>query len=218
MILKTLIALIAPLVIVCLLCLVSYFYSLDDNFEEVNNTNNDIMWDCFESILLGRPKNVRVKVYSFIYSYYQHKGEEVEYNFSIDNWQVVMSWLKVFDDAWIKRVPIFGRHTKHPIKMVELLWMKYPILAPLKFYTLLDMAVRHLIIRRKTASGQHHTSGLLLDYYVFYSYESKFLMWALTKMMGTMFSSWEAVFNVYHGNPTHYNYKVYRAFLERGTP
>lgn len=182
----------------------------------MNRTENYIMWDCLIDIFKGEAtKETELKVALFIQDYYLNEGREVNNNFSIDNWQIVLCWTYLFRPEKKKLVPLFGHHTKHPMKFIEMAWMKYWWLAPLKVLTVIDMAVRHLIIRRKTAQERYHTSGLLLDYYVFYSYDCKVMMWLLTKMMKTMFSNWGEVFFAYHGNPKHYNHKVYLAFKNR---
>lgn len=178
----------------------------------MNNTNNDIMWDCMVAIFRKQPMDVRTKVINFIVDYHVNEGKEVNNNFSIDNWQVVTCYCRIYVKSWMHQIPLIGHHTKHPMKFIEMAWMLYPWLFFLKPLTILDMAVRHLIIRRKTASGEYHTSGLLLDFYVFYSFEARVMMFILTLMMRTMFKDWEEVFRIYHGNPTHYNHKVYLAY------
>lgn len=178
----------------------------------MNKTNNDIMWDCFEDILNKTP-SYKKRIANFIYSFYKHKGKEVEENFSYDNWALVTCWLQTFDKDTKSLIPSFGRHVWHPIRFIKFLWMKYPLLSFLQVITVLDMVVRHGIIRRKTADGHFHTSGLLLDYYIAHSYNSKLTMFILTKLMLTMFKSWIEVFYVYHGgNENNYNYKVYEAY------
>lgn len=181
----------------------------------MNRTNNDIMFDNFEAILLNKPSEevVRENV-SFVLSYYKHKGEEVEYNFSHDNWFLVCCFCYFFRLSLLESVPSIGHHTKHPLRFIKFLWMKYKFLYPLRIISILDMIIRHGIIRRKTSSGDYHTSGLLLDYYIAYSYGAKIQMKILTKLMLTMFSDWDEVFFTYHGNPDHYGHKVLLAYRE----
>jgi hypothetical protein len=201
--------------VICLLSLYSYLLTLDDDLDEVNNTNNDIMWDTLVLILQNHPTMEMIaSIREYIKSYDMNEGKEVEYNFSHDNWTMVLCYLEKFHPELKPRVPLFGRHTVHPMKMNDFLWKKYPFLYPLIIITIVDMLIRHLIIRRKTASGQYHTSGLLLDYYVFYSYDRKISMWILDQCMKTMFNNWQEVFNIYHGNPDHYNYKVYQVWMK----
>lgn len=182
----------------------------------MNRTNNDIMWDCFVDILDGYPCSETIQeVYDFVRSYYDHNGKEVEFNFSHDNWFLVTCWLHVFQRTFKEvRVPSVGHHTKHPMRFIKFLWMKYRFAYPLRAISILDMIIRHGIIRRKTSSGNYHTSGLLLDFYIAYSYNAKIQMFILTKLMKTMFSSWEEVFTIYHGNPEDYGHKVLLAYRQ----
>src|SRR6056297_3474512 len=176
----------------------------------LNRTSNKIMWLCFIDILKGVPDpNTARYIHMFIDSYVKYDGREVEYNFSHDNWTLVLCWLHRFDPKKKHQIPLFGHHTKHPMRLVDFIWMKYPLPYPLILITIVDMLFRHLVIRRKTSEGRYHTSGLLLDYYVFYSYERSVAMWLLTLCMKTMYRDWDEVFREYHGNPVHYNYRVY---------
>lgn len=180
----------------------------------MNKSENRIMWTTIVDIITNKERALTSKdVYRRIESYNKYNGEEVEYNFSHDNWGLILCWLHFFKKD--KSVfPSLGRHTIHPIRFINFLWMKYDWLYILRCITILDMIVRHGLIRRKTGSGQHHTSGLLLDYYHAMSYKQNIRMYILTKLMKTMFSGWEEVFRVYHGNPDHINYEVYQTFLE----
>lgn len=180
----------------------------------MNLSNNDIMWDCIVDIFNGELLHeTYLKVLDFIRSYYQHGGKEVEYNFSHDNWTAICCWFhRCYGDT--SAVPLYGHHTLHPLRLVRFLWMKHPLLYPLRLITILDMVARHGIIRRKTSTGEYHTSGLLLDFYVCYSYKAGIQRWILDKLMKTMYNSWDEVFAIYHNHPDQYNYKVYTAFLE----
>jgi len=178
----------------------------------MNKTNNDIMWDCFEDILNGSNNN-KQRIAKYLLDFYRNGGNEINENFSYDNFALVACWLQVFKKESKGLLPSFGRHVWHPIRFIKFLWMKYPILSFLQFITIIDMIIRHGVIRRKTSSGEYHTSGLLLDYYIAYSYDSKITMFILTKLMETMFLSWTQVFYKYHGTDTkRYNYKIYEAF------
>lgn len=183
--------------------------------DKINSSNNDIMWDCMADIFSNNPNfNTINELSKFRISYEKHGGEELEYNFSHDNWTTVFCWFKKFTRKIPEDLPIFGHHTKHPLRFIKFLWMKYKLAAPLRIISLLDMIIRHGLIRRQTGSGSYHTSGLLLDYYIHYSYENKVEMWILTKLMKTMFKDWEEVFSIYHNHPNQYNYKVYQEFLK----
>jgi len=172
----------------------------------------DVMVDIFSASSSDRTRN---NVFARLDSYDKHNGEEVEYNFSHDNMGLMLCWLHRFDKENKKRVPSFGKHVLHPIRFLEFLHMKYPFFFFLQIITFIDMIIRHGIIRRKTNTGQYHTSGLLLDYYHAYSYRNKMTMKVLTLLMKTMFKDWDEVFTIYHGNTEHYNYKVLRAFRSR---
>lgn len=182
----------------------------------MNRSNNDIMWTCMVDIFRGsRTFYSRVKVMDFLVSYVVHEGEEIEYNFSHDNWLAVFCWMRYFDSDVSYELPVFGKHSRHPMRFIMFAWMKYPyLLFPLRLITILDIIVKHGIIRRKTENGNYHTSGLLLSYYRAYSYNQKYTMWILTKLMKTMFKDWEEVFHKYHGDPESYNFKVLEAFEE----
>jgi len=182
----------------------------------MNKSNNDIMWDCFVDIMKGeKSKETEDLVDDFINNYYENDGEEVKYNFSHDNWTLVLCWLHRFDKDKKSKFPFVGHHTLHPMRFIKFLWMKHSfIFFPLRLITLLEIIIAHKFFARKTAAGEYHTSGLLIDFYVTFSYEQKIVKKILDKLMLTMFSSWEEVFRIYHGNPTHYNHKVYLTYLD----
>lgn len=176
----------------------------------MNRTENTIMWHCLIDIFRDYPVKA-LEVENFITDYYATDGFEQNNNFSIDNWQVVCCWCHLFVESK-KNIPLFGNHTKHPLKFIEMAWMKHWWLKPLTAITLIDMAVRHLTVRRKLGD-EYHTSGLLLDYYVFHSYKS-WLMVPLTWMMRTMFDSWDAVFERYHGEGSELQKELLEAWRE----
>ena len=170
------------------------------------------MWDCMESIFDDKySTNLRVQIEDYLHDYEINNGKEINYNFSRDNFETIICFLKYFNKDK-DTVPLFGRHNLHPMRFIRFLWMKYDKLSFLKVINILDIIVRHGILRRKDGNGTYHTSGLLLDYYHAYSYRNKITMKILTYFMSTMFESWYEVFDIYHGNPNHYNYKVLLAF------
>src|SRR6056297_1905220 len=115
----------------------------------MNRSSNRIMWLCFIDILNNRSTwDAAYKVQDFMDSYVEHEGREVEYNFSHDNWTLVLCWLHRFAPNRKKKVPLFGHHTKHPMRLIDFIWMKYPLAYLLILITIVDMLFRHLVIRR----------------------------------------------------------------------
>ena len=180
----------------------------------MSRTENHIIWDCIVSIFKNDPTIATRQVVDFVIDYYRNDGEEINNNFSHDNWTAVLCWYHKFLPKRKTDFPLFGDHSKHPMRFIRYSWMKYPILFPLRLISLLEMFIQYGIIRRKTNSGNYHTSELLLDFYIHNSYNNKIEMFVLTKLMKTMFNSWAEVFRAYHGNPDHDNYRVYTAFIE----
>ena len=185
----------------------------------MNKSNNDIMWDCLEGIFDNRWNvHTELKVLKYLKSYRVHKGKEVEYNFSNDNMQVVLCWVYKFLPEYRYRVPLIGHHSLHPVRFFRFLFMKYPalftLLLPVKLFVILEMIASATIFTRKTGEGELHTSGILLDYYLCYAYGMtwtlKVLTWIVEKRS---WLSWPKVFFTYHGDASHYNYKVYVAFM-----
>ena len=171
------------------------------------------MWDCLVDIFDGEEKEeTLITVDKFIRSYYKYDGEEIEYNFSHDNWFAVLCWLHYFSHSK-HTVPTIGHHTKHPAKFVMFLWMKYPLAYPLRLLTMIEMIIGNTLFARRTDEGELHTSGILLDYYLCHTYKMKLMKRILTfiaKHMG--YGSWYKIFNTYHGDPADYNFKVLEAF------
>ena len=181
----------------------------------MNRSNNDIMWDCLVDIFDDKatPETL-FKINSFLNSYKLHNGEEIEFNFSHDNWFAVACWLHKFYPDSKKFIPTFGHHTKHPVKFIMFLWMKSNWFYPLRLLTMLEMIIGNTVFARRKKSGELHTSGILLDYYLCHTYDMTIMMKILTfiaKRMG--YGSWYKIFNTYHGNPTDYNFKVLKAYV-----
>ena len=179
----------------------------------MNRSNNDIMWDCLVDIFNEKISHKTFwSIQRFMSSYNKNNGEEVEFNFSHDNWFAVLCWLHFFGYTK-KGFPSFGHHTKHPVKFIMFLWMKYPLAYPLRLLTMLEMIVGNTLFARRKESGELHTSGILLDYYLCYTYKMNLMKKILTfiaKRMG--YGSWYKIFNTYHGNPADYNFKVLEAY------
>jgi len=182
----------------------------------MNNTNNDLMWDCVTDILNRKSTFETIThVTKFITSYQENKGEEVDFNFSHDQWTAVLCWMHFF--GYNKSLfPLFGHHMLHPIRAIQFLWMRFPhFLFFLHPFVILFSVLEATIFARKTDKGDLHTSGLLLDAYVIMSYNCYLWDIILTKIveLRSSWGSWENVYRVYHGNINHYNYKVYVAFM-----
>ena len=78
------------------------------------NSNNDIMWDCMESIFDDKySANLRVQVEDYLHDYEINNGKEINYNFSRDNFETIICFLKYFNKDK-DTVPLFGRHNLHP--------------------------------------------------------------------------------------------------------
>jgi len=183
----------------------------------MDRTENTIMWDCLEDIFYRKAEHAQ-NVKKFITLYYAYNGKEVEYNFSHDNWTLVMCW-KQFFGVLKDDFPIFGKHSRHPMRFIQYLWMKYKICRPLLLLTYLTMYVENTILKRRTASGERHTSGILLDYYVCYSFKLNWMMKVLTRLVEKEpeWKTWDKVFEIYHGNNSGDNYRVLIAFRNKVT-
>ena len=164
---------------------------------ELNSTDNAILFDCEEDLLLGTTKYSE-NISEYLRDYELHKGIEVNNNFSHDNWKGVACWLEVNRPYDLKRVPIFGRHTWRPDNLALFIWIRYRRLGLLVLPLYQIFQFIDAIRMRKDREGVPHTSGLLLNYFVMRTFKMnwifKFVNWRVGK---TFKHGWYDVFKRY---------------------
>lgn len=177
-----------------------------------NRTENHILFDCEVELLNNQDTDVvRRRVNDFIEDYYANDGEEVNNNFSHDNWKGVACWCKRFDQRLYKMIPLFARHAWRPDNFFLFLYIKNKYVGFLFIWIYLLFQVVDAIRMRKDARGIPHTSGLLLNYFVMQTFgfklTFKFIDWRVRK---TFDGGWLEVFTIYYNQP--HNIRVVEAF------
>jgi len=190
---------------------------------KLNRTENHIMFDCQVDILNGLPTGTtRATVFAFINDYYINEGVEINNNFSHDNWKMVACWLKTFYPKELKKLPLWDRNLARPDNFCLFLYIKnrfigYPFLLIYSLFQIID-----LIRMRKDGAGRPHTSGILLNYFVFRAFKfkwmAKFLDWRVANTFKGQYhpdskGGWDEIFRIYY-NQGH-NIRVLEAFWEQ---
>jgi hypothetical protein len=175
----------------------------------MNKTDNKILFNCQEDILNNRPDHY-FDVFDFIQDYYVNEAEEINNNFSHDNWKGVACWLETFYPNKIKEIPVFGRHSWRPDNFSLFFWIKHRrmglIFLPIYYiFELFD-----LIRMRKDHEGVPHTSGLLLNFFIMRTFKMSLIFKLTTIRVNKYFGSWLGVFERYYNQPE--NVRVLNAY------
>jgi|AntAceMinimDraft_6_1070360.scaffolds.fasta_scaffold14336_1 hypothetical protein len=177
----------------------------------MNRSENDILFDCQEDILLGFSRTKTVKsVMSFTNDYKNNNGEEVNNNFSHDNWLGIACWGQKFSTRTIEKLPVFGRHSLRPDNFAFFFWVKHRRIGYLFMPIYYAFQIFDLIRMRKDHEGIPHTSGLLLNYFAMTAFKMDFMFWLTTKRVEKYFGSWLGVFERYYNQPN--NIRVLEAY------
>jgi hypothetical protein len=156
------------------------------------------MFDCQEDIMKGSADHIK-RVLDFSYNWELHKGQELEENFSHDNWKMVCCHYKLFMPDSMHEIPLFGRHTWHPMNLIQFAWMKFWWLYPLRLISILDFIFNAFIVLKRDQNGLPHTSGRLLDLFVAHSYGMKWTKRLMIKGIEKNFENGvDSLFNIYY--------------------
>jgi len=178
----------------------------------INLSTNEIMFDCQEDLLENFDFNSH-PIYRFIDDYHKYNGNEERawQNFSHDNWNLVYCWICTFQPNLIHRLPLWGRHSLHPIRFMSFFIVKYPILGLvfLPFF-LADLVFENLRFKKKNRHGitEITTTGKLQTYFMLRSFKARNVLFAdlMFKLQTFLIEksgySWDQIFSIYY-EPMH---------------
>lgn len=166
----------------------------------MNRTDNEIMFQCEVDILKNSPDHAD-EVHSFILDYILSQGEEINNNFSFDNWKLVACWDKKFENT-TEYIPIWGRHSWRPDNLAFFLWIRFPTLLSFLLPVIsLSMIISMLRVWRTTADGRRYidTDGKIISYFVCECFDMRATRWALECLIkrDKDLKSWENIFKIY---------------------
>ncbi len=174
------------------------------------------MFLCERDILLNEPRH-NSEVFNYLQDYWKHNGKEVNNNFSHDNLTLVACWCKLFAPKWLKKVPLFGRHTWRPDNFFFFLYVKFRPLGAI-FLPLLSllMVISMLRVWRTNSRGQKElsTSGKIISFFKCISFDLKITKKVLDYIVKKHpdLKTWLNIFDIYF-NPENNNNYVYDAFV-----
>ncbi len=181
----------------------------------INDTNNDILNDCQQAILLNDASKVSSAVSVFRFHWINDKGVELNENFSHDNWKGVASFMAKFNPDLLSTIPVFGRHSRNPLNFLTFVWMKYKIARVLLQPIIsLRMIFNCIFTLKRDAQGRPHTSGRLLDYFIAKTFklDRTFALMESALVKYNDLKSFDNIFEIYFNDKNHYNYKVLEAY------
>lgn len=194
----------------------SYVYSLGQDLDVRNRTGNEVLFSSQEDVYTNVNSNEE-HIVDFMNDWVITKGKETNNNFSHDNWKGAASWSSKFRPEYLDDVPLFGRHSSHPINFLTFLYFKNRALGTLYLPLIsTSMILPTIIPFKRDHLGRPHTSGRILDYMVCKSLGMKITFSALTYYINRTpeFGGWDGVFNIYFKKDHRVSVAYYRGKVD----
>lgn len=173
---------------------------------QVNNTNNNILFECQLDILRGESNiETYTEIRQYAHKWRMYCGDEGESgeNYSFDNWIGVACWIQRYSYFLKSEVPLWGHHTLRPDNFAFFLYYKYPTLG-IFFIWIKQIAMSISVLRDKRidhyGNEYRDTDGLILGKLILMSFKMPITSWVWHKIVNKKWGCWQNAFRHYHSN------------------